>query len=431
MSRQKIVAFVEPSFYGVSFVKVAYDQGSKVIAIVSSKENPQKYGYEGIYHDLIVADIRDEQALYEAITNSDYNGQLDALIPATDYASHLTAKVAERLGLKGVPYEAALKSRNKDLAREAYEEHGVPGAKFKKVKTYEEAESAAAEIGYPVVLKPTNCASSQNVSFINNASELKKAMTAIVDFKVTYMDFKVREDYLIEEYLEGQEFSVELFLKDGKPIFSAVTEKVTSPLPYFVEILHTLPTSVYQEEQEDIINTAVSALKAIGLHNGPSHVEVKLSQKGARIIEVNGRPGGDNIASDLLVQAFGFDIFEATVNYYLDLPINSQPSKRRASSIAYLTASQDGIVTDIQGLDQLQISANVIRSHISVKPGDLVSVARSSDDRLGYVITVGDTPQEAKTLALELIQKIKLSYKEGAGNTVEAPLDLLETRIHT
>lgn len=411
MSNIKTVAFVEPSFYGVSFARVAYEQGHKVISIVSSTDNPQKYGYEGIYHDLIVADIRDEDSLYQAIIESPYADKLDALIPATDYASHLTAKVAERLGLRGVPYEAALKSRNKDLARIAYAEHYVPSAKFKKVQTYEEAAAAAEDIGYPVVLKPTNCASSQNVYFINDETELQKAMDIIVAFKVTYMDFKVREEYLIEEYLEGPEFSVELFVKEGEAIFSAVTEKITSPLPYFVEISHTLPTPSHGERVDDIIRTAVEALRAIGLTNGPSHVEVKLTSSGPRIIEVNGRPGGDQISSDLLVLAFGVDIFEATVNYYLDNPIVIPKKHHRAASIAYITADREGIYEGIEGIEGLQQHANVIRSQFHVNAGDSVAVAKSSDDRLGYLITVGDTPQEAKELANALVKSLKVIYR--------------------
>lgn len=166
MTKPKIVAFVEPSFYGVSFARAAFQQGCTVISIVSSVDNPRTYGYEGIYHDLIVADIRDEESVYEAIRGSAYFGKLDALIPATDYASHLTAKVAERLGLRSVPYEAALKSRNKDLAREAYEAFGVPSAKYRKVRTYEEAEAAAREIGYQLYLsRPIVQAAKMSISF--------------------------------------------------------------------------------------------------------------------------------------------------------------------------------------------------------------------------------------------------------------------------
>lgn len=410
MKNQKIVALVEPSFYGVMFAKAAFDMGCKVISIASSKDNPKKYGYEGIYYDLIVADIRDVESLYEAIKNSVYVDKLDALIPATDYASHITAKVAERLGLKGIPYEAALKSRNKDLARNTYERKGIPSAKYRKVKTKDEALKGAEEIGYPVVLKPTNAASSQNVFFINNPNELKNAMDKMFEFKITYMNFEVRDEYLVEEYIDGQEFSVEIFLKEGDVLFATVTEKTTSALPYFVEIIHTLPTSIYTDRQKEIIDTAASAMKSLGIINGPSHVEVKLSKEGPKIIEVNGRPGGDNISSDLLIHALGINIFRATVEYYLDLPIVIKPSRNKAAAIAYLTADREGIVSSIQGIEQLDKGEDLVRSDITVRPGDHVVTAKSSDDRLGYVITCADTPNEAKKSATELIRSIKLIY---------------------
>jgi len=408
----KTVAFVEPSFYGVSFARIAFEQGHKVISVVSSIDNPRKYGYEGIYHDLIVADIRDEESLYQAILASPYAGQLDALIPATDYASHLTAKVAERLGLRGIPYEAALKARNKDLARQAYAEHGVPSAKFKKVRTYEEALAASEEIGYPVVLKPTNAASSQNVYFIHHEADLKAAFNVIVEFKVTYMDFKVRDEYLIEEYLEGPEFSVELFLNDGIPLFQTVTEKLTSPLPYFVEIAHTLPTPSYREQEEELILTAIDALHAIGIVDGPSHVEVKLTPNGPRIIEVNGRPGGDNISSDLLLQAYGVDIFEATVNYYLNRPIHIERKHERAAAIAYVTADREGVFESIEGFTELQAHSQIVRTHLISQPGQSVGIAKSSDDRLGYFILAADTAEEAKQLALHLLGNLQVVYRQ-------------------
>lgn len=412
MNSKKVVALVEPSFYGVDYAKVAFNRGYRVISIVSSSKNPKKYGYEGFYHDLIVADIRDEDSILNAIKMSAYFGKLDAIIPATDYVLATTAKVAERLGLKGMPYQAALKSRNKDLARESYEKYGVAGPRYKKVKSYEEADSAAREIGYPFVLKPTNASSSQNVFFIRNSSELNNAMREIVAFQVTYMDFKVRNEYLIEEYIDGQEFSVEIFLADGEVIFSAVTEKVTTPLPYFVELVHTLPTSVCHEKEDEIANIAIKAVKAIGITSGPSHVEVKLSKEGPKIVEVNGRPGGDNISSDLLIHSTGFNIFEATINYYLDNPINNRNNDAKAASIAYLTGEKKGVVSEVKGLEYIQNNENVVRSHISVEEGDNVSVAKRSDDRLGYVITVGEIPKRAKELALEAIENIKIIYKE-------------------
>lgn len=408
---KKIIAFIEPSFYGVSFVKAALDLGHKIIVIVPGEEEPRKYGYDKMYDDLIIADIRDEESILEAIKKSKYYGKLDALIPATDYVLHITSRVAEKLGLKCMQYEAAEKARNKDLARESYAKHNVPSVRFKKVRNYSEAKEAIKEIGFPVVVKPANCASSQNVFYVENYSNLENAVNNIINLKTTYMGFDVKEEFLIEEYIKGQEFSVELFLKDKKKLFAAVTEKVTSQLPYFVETAHVLPTSVYEDRKDEIIQVAVLAANSLGIYDGPTHVEIRISKTGPKIIELNGRPGGDNISSDLLPNALGVDVFKSTINYYLDNEVNMIPTKCKATSIAYLTAEKDGIVSKINGLNNLENNRDLIRYDVSVKPGDRVQIPQSSDDRLGYVIVKGDTPKEAKKIAADLIEKIEIVYK--------------------
>ncbi|WP_173918671.1 ATP-grasp domain-containing protein [Halobacillus sp. Marseille-Q1614] len=410
MDAQKIVAFVEPSFYGVDFVERTYRKGCKVIAIGSSSDNPKKYGYENYYDDFLIADIRDPKSIFHAIKNSVYDGKLDALIPATDYASHYTAEVAEWLSLPTIPSFAAYNARNKDLARHAYKKNKVPSAQFAKVSNDEEACEAATWIGYPVVLKPTNCASSQGVFFINNKEELLHAFQKLKEFKKTYMGFDVSTDYLIEEYLEGPEFSVELFLKDQEVIFSSVTEKETSDLPFFVEISHTVPTSIQIDRVEEIVDVSAQAMKAIGIDNGPSHVEIKLTSTGPKIIEVNGRPGGDQIASQLLFNTYGLDIFEETVNFYLQLPINKHFPVKKATSIAYLTSRNNGKISTIHGIEHIKNDPSVIKYEVNVQPGDIVRIPESSDDRLGYVITTGENANEAKKKAIHLINSIQLEY---------------------
>lgn len=410
MANQRII-FVEPSFYGVSFVKEAKALGCEVIVIASSADNPQLYGYEGLYDDLLVADIRDAESIYQAIINSPYHGQFDALIPATDYASAVTAEAGERLGIHGTSFVAASNARNKDLARQAFLRDNVPSAKFAVVRDSEEAVIAAARIGYPVVLKPTNAASSQSVYFVENESVLRDAFREIIDFKTTYMDFKVREEYLIEEYLTGPEFSVEIFLSQGEIAFAEITEKHTSDLPYFVETLHVFPSSIYQEQRDQIIDVAKQAVLSIGIQNGPTHVELKYTQDGPKIIEVNGRPGGDNITSDLIVNAYGINIFKETILKYLAQPLDIDKKKYQASAIGYLVADRKGTVRTITGLEHLH-HEDVKRYQIDVQAGSDVDIARSSDDRLGYIIVEAATPIAAKHKVEELLGQIQISYAE-------------------
>lgn len=125
-------------------------------------------------------------------------------------------------------------------------------------------------------------------------------------------------------------------------------------------------------------------------------------------IEVNGRAGGDNISTDLLINAFGINLFDATLDYYLDLPIKINRSKDKSSSIAYLTAKSAGRVLKIDSPQNFANGDNIVKYHLSVKEGNVVRVPQSSDDRLGYVITVADTPCDAKVSAIEAVNSINI-----------------------
>ncbi len=115
-----------------------------------------------------------------------------------------TAEAAQRLNIPCISHETATLARNKDLARIRYSERGVPSAQFKIVHRLGEAEDAAATIGYPVVLKPTNTASSQNVFFINDRQQLRDAFKVLENFTTSYMGFSVRKEYLWKSIWKGR-----------------------------------------------------------------------------------------------------------------------------------------------------------------------------------------------------------------------------------
>lgn len=169
----KRVLLVEPSFYGVDFVHAAKALKCETICIVASSDDPLKYGYDGEFDDLIIADIRDANSVYKAIKESPYN-DFDALIPCTDYETTVTAEVAVKLHKFGNSVHATQCARNKDLARTEYKRYGVPSAKYKVVHNFNEATTASRELGFPLVLKPTSTASSIDVFLLEVKRICKK-----------------------------------------------------------------------------------------------------------------------------------------------------------------------------------------------------------------------------------------------------------------
>ncbi len=399
---------IDPRWHGLGYVDAAFTKGYQLIPIVSSPDHPKKYGYDGKFTDLIIADIEDVNAVIAAIETSRWHKKIDAVLPGNCYFTPLAAQIAEHLGLKGEPYAAALRSRLKDLGREAYDRAGVPNVRYAKIHDLNEALAAAKNIGFPLVLKPTDGGGSEQVTLIHDDAELKTAMTALLAHEKTSFNFKTRQVFIIEEYITGQEFSVELFIQNKEIKFASVTEKLSTPLPYFVEVGHIVPTSVHMDQTQALVSASLRGVLALGFSNGPFHVEIRLSPKGPRIMETNGRVAGDSIATDLLINAWGVNLFHVMMNHLLGLPCDASPKKHQASAIVFLTAKKEGVVTAIDGLDTLRQQPHVVKHHVSVKIGDRVRPAQENADRLGYVITTAPTPQEAKQSALAAIEGIRL-----------------------
>lgn len=408
---KKTILFVEPLFYGVHIIKEAKKMNHFTVAIVSSSENPKEFGYTDYYDDFIIADTKDGNSIYQAIISSKYRDIFDALIPATDYVTVATAEAAELLSTKGTPYCAAICARNKDKAKEVFMNKNIPTAHYCKVSDIDEAISAINQIGYPVVLKPSNACGSQNVFFIEKKADLIEAFKKIDQFEMSYLDYKINKEYLIEEFLSGPEFSVELFIKDCEILFAEVTEKITTDPPYFVELFHVFPSSVMDDKSQEMIALCHKAVLAVGFVDGPTHVEVKYTKTGPKIIEINGRPGGDNITSDLIYNAYGVNIFKEMVHLYLGEDLNLVKKFHKASSVGYISADKRGVFKELKGLHKVIKNGSVTRYEIEATPFMSVDIPKESDDRLGYIIVTEKNSKEAKKSIQSLIQKLEVVYE--------------------
>lgn len=387
--QDKIFAFVEPSFYGVKYVEYTKRLGYKILVIVNDSTNPITYGYSNDYDYLITCDIRNKEDIYNAIKSFKYSDKIIGLLPATDYATPNACWVANKLGLKSMGYQSAIAARNKNIARDLFLKFNVPSPKYKAIRSYEEAKEFADLIGYPLVLKPTNTASSQFVSLIHNQSQLKSSLEELLNFKESYMGFKVNDIFLIEEFMRGQEYSIELFLNSGKTEFLEVTKKLKSKPPYFVELGHIIPAPI--DNKSEFAKIAENGAKALGIENGPLHIEVIDTIDGLKIVEINGRPGGDEITSQLIPLSFGVNIFQNTIFNYLGENLKFEKSRQKYSMIYYFTAHKNGKLKKIHGLEKIKQLKFVNTVRLNVSLGDSVRIPENSDDRLGYITFYSDS----------------------------------------
>ena len=225
---------------------------------------------------------------------------------ASDVAAPTVAYVAEKMGLPGNPYESALKANNKFRMRNAFREAGVPCPQYRMVTSAEDA----VDLSFPLIVKPSDRSGSLAVSLAQDEESLKKAVSEAIE-----ASFK--GEAMVEEYIEGREISVEFISCAGKHYPLQITDKVTTGAPHFVEQEHHQPADLSAAQYRDIYAITARALDALGITDGASHTEFKLSTCGPVLIETGGRMGGDFIGSDLVRLSTGFDYLKGVIEVAL------------------------------------------------------------------------------------------------------------------
>lgn len=323
---------------------------------------------------------------------------------ATDMPMRGVAKVSDALGLNSISYETAVKATDKYDMIKAFEEHNVPAPWFYLVKNIEELSKLKDKINYPCIMKPTDNAGSHGVVKIHSYEEL------INNYEYSH-NCSRRGNVIVEEYLDGQEVSVEVMVVDGKVNILQITDKLTTGAPYFVEMGHSQPSRLDLNIQNQIKDVAEKACKAIGINKGPAHVEMKVtSQYGPRMIELGARMGGDNITTHLVPLSTGIDMVESTIKIALGEQLDVTPTLNCGSAIRYFEVPF-GKIKSIENVDEALKIEGIKQISFTKNIGEESTPIHCSNDRIGFVIAQAETAERAVELCEEAIKIVKIEIE--------------------
>ena len=291
---------------------------------------------------------------------------------ASDVAAPTVAYVAERLGLISNSYSCAVLANNKFLMRNAFLKAGIPCPRFRIAEDTSDLKDLTLD--YPLIVKPTDRSGSLGVSRVDSIDELTDAVKAALS-----VSFK--RQAIIEEYIEGREISVEFISYQGKHYPLAITDKVTSGSPHFVELAHHQPADLSDVLYAKIYSLNKKALSALGISNGASHAEYKITSTGrVVIIEVGARMGGDFIGSDLVYLSTGYDYLKGAIDVslgYFDIPTLN---RNVYAGVYFLSKETEWLLPIFNNPDSY---LEVIKSEVFPIP---LQEVKCSSDRKGYFI---------------------------------------------
>lgn len=356
--------------------------------------NPKAVGipFADEYYDVSTIDI-------DGIVSAARSFRPDGIMTlATDMPMRAVAKACKECGLPGISYETAVKATDKGEMIKAFEAHDVAHPWFFVVPDMATLEWTADALSYPCILKPTDNAGSRGVVLCRSHDELvcgyhyarKASRSGAV---------------IIEEYLQGPEFSVEVMVIDGEPKVLQITDKLTTGAPHFVEMGHSQPTRQPDSVQSQIKDLTVRACKAVGINQGPAHVEMILTKDGPKMVELGARMGGDCITTHLVPLSTGIDMVASTILLSCGETINIEPEIRKGAAIRFIDAEK-GTICGIDGVEAAKRIPGVKEISFAHQIGETIGEIESSVDRAGFVIAQGDSAEQAVEIcdsALRLI----------------------------
>ncbi len=332
------------------------------------------------------ATCKDEVDAFEIVGGQDFEGtmavakkyQIDAIVTAaTDKPLVMMARVAKEMNLPFYSVETAQWSTDKFQMKERFELGGVPHAQGRLISKVEEAEGLV----FPVIVKPRDNSGSRGVKLCIDKNELQISIDeALENSKL--------DTVLVEEFIEGPEFSIESLHHDGKSEVIQFTEKKTTEFPYNVELGHIQPANISDENKQKIREIISMIGKALNFVNCPSHTELKINERGIFVIETSPRLGGDYITSTLTPLSTGVNLEDELLKISLGEEINSSPKEVQYSGVRFFSFQEGSVIKHVPNEDFVKGWPHVIDFSFNLQKGEKVHQITSSLNRYGHITLI-------------------------------------------
>lgn len=319
---------------------------------------PSRQPWHGTYCEQVTElDLDADDALDEV--ERLLTGSVDGVLTFDERYVELTAGLVERLGLPGATRDAVRTLKDKAALREVTA--GRPYAvRFGVARSAAEAREVAGGIGYPVVLKPRALGGSIGVVKVDSPADLAAAFALADGARVGDLA-SAHLGVLVEEYVDGPEISVDASVSGGRTRLHVVADKLLGAEPYFEEVGHVVPS--VRAHAPEVLATVEDVHRLSGFDDGVSHVELRLTDRGPRLIEANARLGGDLIPY-LGLLATGVDVARVAAQIAVGRTPEVEPARRAVAAVRFVYPDRALVLAGITWADRTHPGVEVERTNL-------------------------------------------------------------------
>lgn len=379
-------------------IKTAKRLGHRVIAVDG---DPRAEGLN--YADKsVVVDIKNPDECLRVAKEEKVDG---ALTICTEVPLEGLALINQARNLSGIRLDQVKRATDKALMHEAFKEKSIPSPRSFRCHTIEDALKAVENIEGDIIIKPAVGMGSRGITHLTSRNRLEEGYRRA-------KSLSSNGAVLVEEFVDGVEISVETLSWNNHTEVIAITDKITSQSPYWVEMGHTQPTILSEEIQSEVKAVTIAGIDALGLDWCAGHTEIKLSAEGPKIIEIGARLGGDFITTELTPRSSGVDIVACVVQLALgEKPEITRFEKPKGVAIRYIAPSP-GKLVQIDNLEEARSVSGVTDLEIKYRIGDEIPEVQSSLDRTGWIIAEAETAQQAVESCEEGLKKVRIITRQ-------------------
>ena len=380
--------------YQVPLIKKAKEMGIYTIVV----------SIPGNYPGFEIADqvCYENTVDYEKILEVAKREKVDGIVTAgTDVAVITIGKVCDELGLTGLSFEAAKVASNKILMKEKYEEHHVRAARFREISFEDDMYEKTKDLNFPLIFKAIDSSGSRGIIRVNAKEEFEAARDIV---KSTTR----KENFIIEEFIEGEEFGAQAFVYHGEVKFILPHGDYVFHGDTGVPIGHFAPYNLKPEVIEDMKVQLRRAVEAMGLDNCAINADFILKDEKTYVLELGGRSGATCLA-ELVSIYYGFDYYEKLILAALGEEVDFPQDHCVPNASMLLRSDKDGIIQSIENHNVPD--EDIYEIQFDYKVGDPVKKFHVGPHRIGHVITKGETLEKAVDKLHEALGKIKITVE--------------------
>jgi biotin carboxylase len=372
-------------------------------------------------------DLKDKESIVQFGAGLRQEGGLAAVFTAgTDFSASV-AYAAEKLGLPGHRYEAALNASIKTRMRSCFTAAGIPSPVFRRVNS-PVPENLKDELSYPAVIKPVDNMGARGCRMIRTAAEFDFAVEAALQASGS-------GTAILEDYMDGPEYSIDAIVWNGSLTVTGFADRHIFFPPYFIEMGHTMPTAVGGRQRSELISTFALGVKALGLTCGAAKADIKYTTAGPMIGEIAARLSGGYMSGWTYPYASGCNLTEQALlvalgkqpDYLVQhrrpvayTPVRSEPPEQpfelfelpcNAVSAERAWISIPGIVRKMTGAAESSGIPGVHAVFPRIGTGDEVVFPRNNVEKGGNVITAAADRKSAVAAACRAVSSITVELE--------------------